>query len=78
MNYEFKATHHGSFLGVPALIDLRDEECPAVLAKYGRVGEFAMWIMENLFIAYCYVCVLFDDRFEPLFPIKIGEAINED
>jgi len=71
--YDFKATHYGSFLGVPVLIDMTDDECPALEARYylGWLMDF----MEFLFGIYCVVMSAIDADFEPLFPIKIKGAL---
>ena len=68
-DYEFKPTHHGSFLGVPVLIDMTDDECPALEARY-----CLWWLMDGmefLFGIYCMIMSAIDAEFEPLFPIKI-------
>ena len=71
--YRFTPTHYGSFLGVPVLIDMTDDECPALEARY-----CLWWLMngmEFLFGIYCTIMSAINANFEPLFPIKIKGEI---
>lgn len=77
MSYKFTPTHYGSFLGVPAFIDMTDDECPAIEARY-HLG-FLMDAMEFLFGIYCSIACFVNPDFEPMFPILIkGEWPDKD
>ncbi|AIM40761.1 hypothetical protein PR08_gp03 [Idiomarinaceae phage Phi1M2-2] len=75
--YIFKRTHHGRFLGVPVWLDMTDEECPAIEAKYGILGNLAMDFMEALFGVFIWVCTMVNSDYEPLFPIMVGEQVRD-
>lgn len=73
---EFKATHHGKFLGVPVWLDMTDESCPVINPKFGIVGEVALTVMEFLFSIFTYINTLINPSYEPMFPILVGCEVD--
>lgn len=70
-----RRTHHGKVFGIPVYLDMTNEKCPHVEPKY-CLG-FALTIMEHIFGLYCLIKSYFDPYFEPLFPILVGDKIED-
>jgi len=71
---EFKPTNYGSMYGIPVLIDMRDDNCPGIEARY-HLG-WALSVMDFLFGCFCYLRTSVDPTFEPMFPILIKGDIK--
>ena len=69
-------THYGSLHGIPVLIDLTDDECPAITGRYFWC-DAALEVMEALFSAFVWMMTYLDDEYEPVYAIKLTGEIRD-
>lgn len=77
MEERMKRTHYGRLHGIPVWLDMTDQHCPGVEARYFL--DPVLSIMEFLHGFYCFVMSMVDSEFEPMYPILIlGEVDSSD
>lgn len=70
-----KRTHHGKFLGLPVWLDMTDESCPEVEAKFGFVGELVLDVAEFLFGLAVFIRSIAQPDFEPMYTFEVGKPV---
>lgn len=74
---DFKPTHYGSLYGFPIWIDMTDEDCPAIKAKFGKFGDIIFDIIEGLASIYISIMQSIDPMWEPTYTITIKGEVDE-
>lgn len=72
-----KRTHHGKFLGLPVWLDMTDETCPEVEAKFGFVGELFLDVAESLFGCAVFLRSIAQPDFEATYTFEVGEPVKD-
>ncbi len=75
----FNPTHKGLMFGiVPVYLDMTNEECPAILGRNWFCEYVLLDIFGVLFGILTYTMNMLNPEFEPEFPIRITEVLNDE